>query len=320
MNAIVGWFAKNPVAANILMALLIIGGIATLPSVRVEVFPEFSADIVTVAVPYPGAAPEEVDEAIVVRVTEELQDVDDVENITATATEGVGSITVQVRPGADARKVLDDVKARVDAIDSFPDDAEKPVITEVVARAQVINVAVSGEADERSLKALGESVRAELLALPEITQVVISAARPYEVSVEVSESALRRFGLSIDDVAAALRSAAIDVPGGGIKTEGGEVLLRAKARAYSGEEIADLPVRSLPGGARLLVRDVARVIDGFEDNDLLARFDGAPRRTAPGLPRRRRERHRDRGRHQGLRRRGTVRYADRGPADHVARR
>lgn len=276
MNGIVGWFARNPVAANILMALLIVGGLATLPSVRVEVFPEFSADIVTVSVPYPGAAPEEVDESIVVRVMEEIQDVDDIEKVTATATESMGTVTVQVRPGADARKVLDDVKARVDAIDSFPDDAEKPIIAEVVARAQVINVAVSGKADEHSLKELGERVRSELLALPEITQVVISASRPYEVSVEVSEAALRRFDLSIDDVATALRRAAIDVPGGGVKTEGGEVLLRAKGRAYSGEEIADLPVMTRPGGGRLLVRDVARVVDGFLDNDLFARFDGEP--------------------------------------------
>ena len=276
MNAIVGWFARNPVAANILMALLVVGGIATLPSIRVEVFPEFSADVVAVSVPYPGAAPEEVDEAIVVRVIEEVQDVDDIEEVTATATEGIGAVTIKVRPGADARKVLDDVKARVDAIDSFPDDAEEPVITELVPRAQVINVAVSGEADERSLKELAERVRAELLALPEITQVVVSAARPYEVSVEVSEAALRRFGLSLDDVAGALRRAAIDVPGGGVKTEGGEVLLRAKGKVYSGEEIAELPLVTRPGGGRLLIGDVARVDDGFQDNDLLARFDGEP--------------------------------------------
>lgn len=276
MNDIVAWFARNPVAANILMALLVIGGIATLPAVKVEVFPEFSADIVTVSVPYPGAAPEEVDESIVVRITEEIQDVDDVNRITSTATEGVGAVTVEVRPGADARRVLDDVKARVDAIDSFPDDAEEPIIQEVVARAQVINLAVSGPADERSLKQLGERVRAELLALPEITTVVLTAARPFEVSVEISEASLRRYGLSFDDVVAALRSSAIDVAGGGLKTEGGEILLRAKGRAYKGDAIAEVPLRTLPGGAQLLVGDVARVVDGFEDTDLDARFDGEP--------------------------------------------
>lgn len=278
MNAIVAWFARNPVAANILMALLVVGGLATLPSVKVEVFPEFSADLVTVSVPYPGAAPEEVDESIVVRVTEELQDVDDVSRITSTATEGVGAVTVEVRAGADARKVLDDVKARVDAIDSFPEDTEEPIISEVVARSQVINLAVSGPADERSLKELGERVRRELLALPDqrITQITLSASRPFEVAVEVSEASLRRYGLTFDDVVLALRRSAVDVAGGGIKTEGGEVLLRAKGRAYEGAAISEVPLRTLSGGGQLLVGDVAEVVDGFEDTDLDARFDGEP--------------------------------------------
>jgi len=276
MQRIIAWFADNGVAANLLMLLIVVGGLMTVPGLKQEVFPEFSSDLISVSVPYPGAAPEEVEEGIVVRIEEEIQDLEGIEEIRSTASENVGTVTVEVVPGGDVQKLLNDVKVRVDAIDTFPEEAEEPVIQEVVLRRQVVNVAVSGNADERTLKRLGEQVRDDLSAIPGITQVELEAARPYEISIEVSEQALRRWDLTFDQVATAVRRASLDLPGGSIETRGGEILLRTEGQAYRGHQFERLPLLTLADGTRLLIGDVARVVDGFADTDQAARFDGAP--------------------------------------------
>jgi hypothetical protein len=171
---------------------------------------------------------------------------------------------------------MDDVKTHVDAIDTFPIEAERPIITEVLMRKQVINVAVAGEADERTLKRLAERVRDEISAIPGITQVELGNARPYEVSVEVSEEALRRFGMTFDEVAGAIRRTSMDLPGGSIKTEGGEILLRTKGQAYHGTDFEALVLRTYPDGTRLTLGEVATVVDGFAETDQSALFEGKP--------------------------------------------
>ena len=196
------------------MILIIAGGVISVFTIKQEVFPEFSADIVTVTVPYPGAAPEEVEEGVVIRIEEAIQDLEGIEEIRSTAGENVGSVLVEAMAGADVQKLLNDVKSRVDAIDTFPDEAEKPIVEEAIIRRQVMEVAISGDADERTLKRLGERVRDDLTALPGITQVELLVTRPYEISIEVSESDLRRYGLSFGQVAEAVRRASLDLPGG----------------------------------------------------------------------------------------------------------
>jgi multidrug efflux pump subunit AcrB len=188
----------------------------------------------------------------------------------------MGVVTVEMLLGADTRKVLDDVKSRVDAIDTFPAETEAPIITELTNRAQVINVAVSGDADEASLRYLAESVRDELAALPEITLTELASARPYEISIEISEDALRRHGLSFDQVANAVRRSSLDLPGGRVKTAGGEILLRTKGQAYRGQEFDELVLFSRGDGTRVRLGDVARVIDGFADTDQSSLFNGKP--------------------------------------------
>lgn len=276
MNRAVEWFARNHVAANLLAVVIVVSGFFALGRIKQEVFPEFSSDMLTVTVEYPGAAPEEVEEGICVRIEEAIQSLEGIKKITSNADEGVGAVRVEILPGMDTRKVLDEVKARVDAIDTFPQEAEKPVISEVLLTKQVINVAVSGKADERTLKRLGERVRDEIAAIPGITQVELANVRPYEVSIEVSEEALRRWNLTFDDVARAVRRSSLDLPGGSIKTEGGEILLRSKGQAYRGPEFEQLVLRTLPDGSRLLLGDVARVVDGFAETDQSSRFDGEP--------------------------------------------
>jgi len=288
----IGWFARNRVAANLLMTLILVAGLITIaglplskinpnapdiPSlVHQEVFPEFSLGIVTVTVPYLGAAPEEVEEGVCIRIEEEIQDLDGVKRITSIAAEGMGAVTVELLAGTDSRKLLDDVKARVDAIDTFPEETEKPIIRELTNRRQVIDVAVAGNADEASLRNIADRVRDGLAALPGITLVELTNVRPYEISIEVSEQALRRHGLSFDEVARAVRRSSLDVPGGSVKTDGGEILLRTKGQAYRGREFEQLVVITRPDGTHVTLGEIGNVVDDFEDTDQFTQMDGKP--------------------------------------------
>jgi multidrug efflux pump subunit AcrB len=276
VNRIIAWFAANGVAANILMWLLIIVGIVTLGGIKQEVFPEFSADIVSVRVLYPGAAPEEVEEGVVIRIEEKIQDLPEIKEIRSTAAENMAIVLVEAVDGSDLQKLLNDVKSRVDSIDTFPVEAEEPVVEAAVIRRQVLDVAISGDTDERSLKRLGERIRDDLSALPGITQVELVATRPYEISIEVSESALRRWGLTFQQVANAIRRSSLDLPGGKVDTSGGEVLLRTEGQAYVGRDFEELPLMTLADGSRLRVGDVATVVDGFAETDTWSRFDRVP--------------------------------------------
>jgi multidrug efflux pump subunit AcrB len=290
MKGTIAWFAEHRVAANLLMVLILIGGLITLIGIPLpglpeefrrgaitqEVFPEFSMDMITVSVEYLGAAPEEVEEGVCVKVEEAIQGLDGIKRVTSMASEGFGIVTVELLLDAEMSKVLDDVKARVDAIDTFPEQTESPVITEITNRRQVINVAVSGSADERTLRHLGEQVRDELAALPEITLTELAAARPYEISIEVSEDAMRRHGLTFDQVANAVRRSSLDLPGGTVKTEGGEILLRTKGQAYRGGEFEELVLLTRRDGTLVRLGDVATVVDGFAETDQALAFNGEP--------------------------------------------
>jgi multidrug efflux pump subunit AcrB len=276
MNKAIEWFVENKVAANLLMIIIFAAGIVALLQIKKEVFPEFATDMISITVPYLGAAPEEVEEGVCIKIEEAIQDLEGIKKITSTAMEGVGRVTVEVLNGVDVRKILDDVKSRVDAISTFPVETEKPVIQETLNRRQVINVAVTGNTDEKSLKRISEQVRDELSAIQGISQVELSAARPYEIAIEVSENALRRFNLTFSEVAQSVRLSSLDLPGGSIKTSSGELTIRTKGQVYEGLEYENLILRSLPDGTRLYVRDVANVVDGFAETDQSARFNGKP--------------------------------------------
>ena len=276
MNGMIAWFARNPVAANLLMIFIVVSGVISVFSVNSEVFPEFSLDMVSIEVPYLGAAPEEVEEAISIRIEEAIQGLDGIKQITSTASEGMGMVMVELELGADARKVVDDIKSRVDAIDTFPVETEKPIISELVARNQVVDVAVSGATDEFTLKAIADQIRDELSAVQGISQVEITSARPYEISIEISEVALRRHGLTFDDVATAVRRSSLDMPGGSVRAESGEILLRTIGQAYRGPEYEELVLLTRADGTRLRLRDVGIVVDGFAETDQSARFNNEP--------------------------------------------
>jgi len=276
MNRAIAWFANNSVAANLLLLLITVGGLLTIPGIRQEVFPEISVEVITVAVPYPGAAPAEVEEAICIRVEEQLNGIDGIDRIHSTAREGVGQITIELETNTDPRRALDEIKSRIDAIDTFPEEAEKPVVQQLIVRQSVLSIAVAGDASEHTLKKLGQRVRDDIAAIPGITHVDLTLARPYEISIEVSEAQLRRYGLTFSEVADAVRQASIDLPGGSIKSDSGEILLRTKGQAYHGNEFEQLVLYSSRDGTRLTLGEVATVIDGFEDTDVSASFDGKP--------------------------------------------
>ena len=276
MHSLIEWFARNRVVANLLMLSILGLGLSTMSSINQEVFPEFEMDIISVAVPYRGAAPEEVEDGVVVRIEEAIEGLEGVKRLTSTSSEGAASLIIEVETGYDTRELLDDVKARVDAISTFPLETEEPIVGEVLARMQVINVSLSGDTDELTLKLLGEEVRDEIMALDGITQADLKSVRPYEIAIEVSEDDLRRYGLTFDDVAEAVRRSSMDIPGGSVKAETGEILLRTIGQAYRGGDYENITLLTRPDGSRLRMADVAVVIDGFEETDAWSRFDGEP--------------------------------------------
>ncbi len=270
------WFTQNHVAATLVALTFVIAGLAALFSGRVrrEVFPELSPNVVTVSVPYPGATPTEVEQGVCLRIEEVVEGVTGVDKITSVANEGVGLVVIETLQDADVGRVLDDIKNRVDAITNFPAESEAPIVQRLVVRKEVINVSIYGDVDENTLKRLAEQAREGLAALAEVSQVELAAVRPYEISIELSEAAMRRHALGFDDVANAVRRGSLDLPAGAIKSGAGQTLLRVQGQAYRGEEFAALVVLSKPDGTRVRLGDIATVVDGFADDDLMARFDG----------------------------------------------
>lgn len=274
MNGIIDWFAKNSVAANLLALTIIVGGIASSMNVKQEIFPEVDPRMITVDVTYRGASPEEVERGVCQPIEEAIEGMDDIKKITSTAAEGLGIVNIELELRADKGRFLNDLKNKVDGIRTFPEDIEEPVFEEVKVVRQVVNVAVAGDLPEKTLKELAEKVRTDLLALPEITLVKLANIRQDEVTIEFSEWKLREYGLTQEDVAQAIRFSSIDIPGGSIRSEAGNILIRTKTQKYAGSEFESVIIKTFPDGRKIRIGDVAEVVDGFRDNDLVSRFDG----------------------------------------------
>jgi len=268
--------ARNHVAANLLMGFLVLSGLLALLGTTKETFPEFSLDVIQIQVPYLGASPAEVEAGVVSRIEERLIGIDGVDRITSTAAEGVGSIRLELELGADVDQVLEDVKNEVDRIETLPEETEQPVISELLRRNRVIDVVLYGDVSEKALKVAAERVRDDLRNEPGISQVELTGIRPDEISIEVSERALREYGLSLGQVTGAVRRASADLPGGSVKSEDGEILIRTQGLLYTGLEYENIVVLTQPDGSEVRLADIAIVIDGFEDTDLINRFNGRP--------------------------------------------
>ncbi|XOV88992.1 MAG: efflux RND transporter permease subunit [Pseudomonadota bacterium] len=274
MEKLITWFVDNPIAANLVMAIFCVGGVIALSSMHKEEFPNIEPGIVQVTVPYLGAAPEEVEQAVCVRIEQAIEGVEGIDRIQSVAAEGMCNVIVELLADADQTRAMNDIKGKVDGISTFPRETEKPIVSAMAFRGQTIVVALSGNTDERTLKMTADRIRDDIAALEGISQVAVNYARPYEISIEVSENTLRQYGLTLGSVASAIQRSSLDMPGGSIKTEGGEVLLRSKGQAYSGSDFEDIVVLTRPDGTNLTVGDLANVRDEFEEGYLRAKFNG----------------------------------------------
>lgn len=276
MKSLLASFARNNVFANIVLLLIFTAGIMAALFMIKENFPEFSLDMITISVPYPGADPEEVEEGICRKIEEALEGVEGIKQITTQAQENVGTATIEVMENADLRVVLDRVRAKIDAISTFPVDAEQPVITDVTLRSPIALVYLSGNMNEERLKEWAERIKDDLQALPEISQVETFGTRDYEIHIEVSEETLRRYGLTFAQVADAVRRSNLNLAGGTIRTEGEEIRVRTMGRRYRGEELASLVVLATPQGAMIPLGRVARIVDGFTEDPIRPSVNGQP--------------------------------------------
>ncbi|MDD2759389.1 MAG: efflux RND transporter permease subunit, partial [Methylomonas sp.] len=274
MNTLIEWFARNSIAANLLMLAILLWGVASFGKIIVEAHPTTPMDEITVKVAYRGATPTDVEESVVVRIEEAIQDLEGIKSLSSEAIEGSGTVTVEVREQYDSRKLLEEVKARVDTIDNFPQGIKQPLIEVVQRQWEVISVVVAGDMPERELRTVGERVRDDIAALPGVSQVQLTAVRPYEVTIEVSEQQLRHYNLTLEGVAAAIRKSSLNLPGGVVKSESGEILLRSKGQAYSADEFERIVLFPREDGSQVRLGDIATVVDGFEETPLSTAYNG----------------------------------------------
>ena len=276
MKPIIAWFVKNHVAANLLMALIIISGLLSIPQIPKKFFPDIEIPYVFITVPYLGAAPEEVERGVCMRIEEKLEGIEGIDKISSYSREGMCTVTAELFESTDPSRALDEIKNQVDSITTFPKETEKPITNLVNPKRKVLDLALIGPTNEKELKELAEEIRYELTQLTGLSQAEIAAVRPYEISIEVSEESLRRHDLSFQEIATAVRKSSLDVPGGTIKTDSGDILLRTTGQAYQGQEFENLIVRTRADGTRIYLKDVAEVVDGFTDTDLSFRFNKRP--------------------------------------------
>ena len=275
-KGLIAWFARNSVAANLLMWILLIGGVFGAFSIQKQVFPNFEVNIISVRVPYLGAAPQEVEEGVLLKVEDTIKDLDGIKQITSTASEGMGSVTIEVEEDYDVQVVLDEVKSQVDAIPSFPGNTEKPIVYRTKFQQDVLWIAVYGDASERELKEFAKNLRDDVANLPGISSVQVVGDRDYEISLELSEYTLQKYNLTFSEVVNAVRQSSIDLPGGAIKSDNGNILLRTKGKAYTGWEFAQIVLLTREDGSRLTLGDIATIDDGFVEDPQYAMFDNQP--------------------------------------------
>ena len=270
----IAWMAHHTVAANLVMLIFILGGLLVSTNVKQEVFPEFKVDIIRVSVTYPGASPEEVEQGILLSIEDVVRGLDGVKEVTSTASEGRAAVGIELVDGANADNVLQDVTNEIDRIRSFPELAEKPIISLAEVRNQVVVILVHGDQEEQVLQDVADRVRDDLLQRPGITLVDLGAARPREIAIEVPQRHLRAYGLTLNRIAQEIGAAAIELPGGGVKTPSGEVLLRTQERRDFGREYAEIPLLSTLDGTTVKVGDLATITDGFAETDEEAFYNG----------------------------------------------
>ena len=271
----IAWFTRNHVAANLLLISIVLGGLFSLSSkLPLEVFPSFVSDRINISVSLRGSTPEDAEKGVTIRIEEALQDLEGIKQISSRSSEGSSQVSVEVDTGYDERELLADIKSRVDAINTFPADAEKPVIGLIQRKREVIAVTVSSDYNEKETLEYAEQVRDQLLRIPAITQVELSGVRNYELAIEVSQDTLRQYDLTLAQVSSAIANSSSDISAGNLKTEGGDVLIRSKGQAYRKDEFANIVIKNQADGTIIRLSDIATINDDFEETPVRTRFNG----------------------------------------------
>jgi multidrug efflux pump subunit AcrB len=273
-KGIIAWFTHNSVAANLLMWIILVGGIASILTIEKQTFPKFVINSIQIQVAYPAAAALEVEQGILMPIEESLQGLDGIKKIRGTATEGLASLIVEVQSGYELQQLLDEINMRVGAIRTFPENIEQPQIYQMRFSDPVARIQVYGELNERELKELAIEFRPQVAAISGVGRAEIEATRAYEVAIEITDAKLQEYALDFDQVAQAVRNSSLDLPGGSIKAIDGNILLRTKAQAYDGNEFAEIVLRTNSDGSRITLADVAEIRDGFEERAGFSSFNG----------------------------------------------
>ena len=267
---------RNPIAPNLLMILILIGGAMGASNIGKEVFPAIPVNYININMAYPGAGPKEVEEQIIIRIEEVIYNLDGIKHITSQARQGRGKITVEVATDHDMNKMLNDIKSRVDSVTTFPADAERPIVMEQILREEVIRVALFGDADESVLKQYGERIRDDLAALPDVDHAELKGVRDPQIDIELSEVAMRRYGISFNDVVNGIRRSSLNLPAGTIRAETGDIQIQTRGQAYVEDDFNSISISSRADGTEIKISDVAIVKDTFEERNSLVRFNGKP--------------------------------------------
>lgn len=274
-KGLIAWFAGNHVAANILMMLLLVGGILSVSTMRTETFPAIDPKLITVTTVYPGATPYEIADSITNRIEEEIIGTEGVERIVSSASEGSGTVSIELTDFADADDVYTDVENAVNGLTDFPpENAERPIITKVKVTPSVMSIALHGNVPEEIIKYWAETIEDELRQRPNVALISLRGLRDYQISIDVSESSLRRYGLTLQDVGAAVERFSIDIPAGTVESDQGNIVLRVQEKRYTGEDFRSIAIRTLEDGSTLQLGDIATIVDGFEDVNLISKFNG----------------------------------------------
>ena len=273
-KGIIAWFAHNPVAANLLMLIIMAVGIGSSFNIQRAMFPTLDIEMIYINAPYPSAAPEEVEKGVVLKIEEAINDVDGIKRVESDSYESYAMMWIEPHEGTDLSRLLDDIQSRVDAIPHFPAEAEKPIISQPEILFPALTVQISGDLNERSMKAIADEIRLELLAYPEISAAEVLGARDYEIGIEISEQQLREYHLTLGDVANIISRSSLDLPAGSVQTENGDIMLRTLGQAYVQQDFEAIVLKTWPDGTRLLLGDIATVDDGFVDSRGFSTFNG----------------------------------------------
>jgi len=271
----IAWFAKNSVAANLLMISILISGFVLLKTqIPLEVFPTVEPRIISISVTLRGATPEDTEKGIAILVEEAVQDLDGIKQLTSRSSEGSASVNIEIESGTDSQKLLNEVKSRVDAINNFPSSAENPRVSLAQSTREVISVVVAGPQSEKEIKQIASSVRDDILRIEGVTQVVLDSVRSYEITIEVNQDTLRQYNLTLSQISQAISRSSLDLSSGNIKTSGGDVLIRSSGQAYHQDDYDNIVIITQNDGSLIRLKDIATVKDAFSNSDFSSQFNG----------------------------------------------